>query len=216
MTGPTARARRGWRKTSTSNRPPVSTRPSISVTRARPTCSSSTGTWRARGRHATRLPTGGRRRALTCWSETTSTTSAPTTACSTALDRWATRNASKATDHRGETIMTAISNPPPAETVTEPDGRVTELFDLPPDEATLLRLFKLLFEEHAGEIVFGPCIQGAVFEIHVDQPAELTMLDGYLTVDFGTWHFHLCIGEHRATTGAPCPPELARHRQVKR
>jgi hypothetical protein len=112
--------------------------------------------------------------------------------------------------------MTAISNPPPAETVTEPDGRATELFDLPPDEATLLRLFKLLFEKHASEIVFGPCIQGAVFEIHVDQPAELTMLDGYLTVDLGTWHFHLCIGEHRATTGAPCPLELARHRQVKR
>ena len=101
--------------------------------------------------------------------------------------------------------MTAISNPPPAETVTEPDGRVTELFDLPPDEATLLRLFKLLFEEHASEIIFGPCIQGAVFEIHVDQPAELTMLDGYLTVDLGTWHFHLCIGEHRATTGSPLP-----------
>ena len=44
--------------------------------------------------------------------------------------------------------------------VTEPDGRVTELFDLPPNEATLLRLFKLLFEKHASEIVFGPCIQG--------------------------------------------------------
>ena len=101
--------------------------------------------------------------------------------------------------------MTAIGDPRPAQTVTEPDGRVTELFDLPPNEATLLRLFKLLFEKHASEIVFGPCIQGAVFEIHVDQPAELTMLDGYLTVDLGTWHFHLCIGEHRATTGGPLP-----------
>lgn len=97
------------------------------------------------------------------------------------------------------------------ETVTEPDGQVMELFDLPTDEATLLRLFRLLFEQHPGEFIFGPCIQGAVFEIRMTQPAELTVLDGYLTVDFGTWHFHLCIGEHRAKT-----PELARQRRVKR
>jgi hypothetical protein len=99
---------------------------------------------------------------------------------------------------------------------TEPDGRVSELFELPHDEETLLRLFKLLFEQHATEIVFGPCIEGAVFEIHASRPAELTMLDGYLTADFGDWHFHLCIGTHRGTTANPCPPELARHRQVSR
>lgn len=112
--------------------------------------------------------------------------------------------------------MTAAAISSPTETITEPDGRRSEFFDLPPDEPTLLRLFKRLFEEHASEIVFGPCIQGAVFEIHVDKPAEITMLDGYLTADFGTWHFHLCIGAHRGTTANPCPPELARHRQVKR
>jgi hypothetical protein len=112
--------------------------------------------------------------------------------------------------------VNAIDNPDHTELVNEPDGRVTELFDLPPDEATQLRLFKLLFENHAREIVFGPCIQGAVFEIHTEQAAELTMLDGYLTVDLGTWHFHLCIGEHRGTSGNPCPPELARHRRLKR
>lgn len=101
--------------------------------------------------------------------------------------------------------------PAPTETVTEPDGQVVEYFDLPSDEATLFRLFQLLFEQHPTEIVFGPCIQGAVFEIKVDRPGTLTMLDGYLTVDFGAWHFHLCIGPHKART-----PELARHRQVKR
>jgi hypothetical protein len=121
-----------------------------------------------------------------------------------------------ATAKPGETTMTAISISSPTETVTEPDGRTSELFDLPHDEDHLLRLFKLLFEKHAAEIVFGPCIQGAVFEIHVEKPAELTMLDGYLTVDFGTWHFHLCIGEHRGTTASPCPPQLADHRRVKR
>jgi hypothetical protein len=100
---------------------------------------------------------------------------------------------------------------PVPETVTEADGQLLELFDLPADEATLFRLFRLLFEQHTREIVFGPCIQGAVFEIRMLQPATLTMLDGYMTVDFGAWHFHLCIGEHRATT-----PELAQHRRVKR
>lgn len=99
----------------------------------------------------------------------------------------------------------------PTETVVEPDGQQVEYFDLPHDEASLFRLFRLLFEEHAGEFIFGPCIQGAVFEIRVPEPAQLSVLDGYLTVDFGAWHFHLCIGAHRAKT-----PELARHRQVKR
>lgn len=112
--------------------------------------------------------------------------------------------------------MSTIESSVRTETVDEPDGRVTTHYELPTDEATLLRLFKLLFENHAQEIVFGPCIQGAVFEIHADRPAELTMLDGYLTVDLGTWHFHLCIGEHRGTPGNRCSPELAQHRRVKR
>jgi hypothetical protein len=112
--------------------------------------------------------------------------------------------------------MSVSALPSPSEQTTDPDGRPSELFDLPHDEATLLRLFKLLFQEHAREVVFGPCIQGAVFEIHADQPAQLTMLDGYLTVDLGSWHFHLCIGTHRGTTSSPCSTELAQHRRVKR
>ena len=62
------------------------------------------------------------------------------------------------------------------------DGRVTELTELPVDEPTLFRLFTLLFKEHATELTFGPCIEGAVFEIHVDQgPGELTMCAGRLS-----------------------------------
>jgi hypothetical protein len=114
------------------------------------------------------------------------------------------------------TLMITLETPAVPRKVTEPDGSVSEHFDLPHDEQSLLRLFKLLFEERPTEITFGPCIQGAVFEIHADKPAHLTMLDGYLTVDFGAWHFHLCIGEHRGTTSNPCPPELAEHRRVKR
>jgi hypothetical protein len=112
--------------------------------------------------------------------------------------------------------MSTIDLAPRSETVTEADGRVTELFDLPVDEPMLFRLFTLLFKEHFSELTFGPCIEGAVFEIHVDKPGELTMLDGYLTVDFGSWHFHLCLGEHRGLKAKPCPAELAQHRRVKR
>jgi hypothetical protein len=112
--------------------------------------------------------------------------------------------------------MSGTSSPGGVEIINEPDGRTTEMFDLPGDEATLFRLFKLLFEEHATEIVFGTCIEGAVYEIHVDRPGELTMLDGYLTIDFGSWHLHLCIGEHRGVTGNLCSPDLARQRRVKR
>jgi hypothetical protein len=116
----------------------------------------------------------------------------------------------------GRKTVTATLDPIRKETVAEPDGRVTELIDLPHDEATLFRLFALLFEKHISDIDFGICIEGAVFEIHADQPARLSMLDGYLTVDLGNWHFHLCIGEHRGFKANPCSPELARHRRVKR
>ena len=37
------------------------------------------------------------------------------------------------------------------------------------------------------------------------------MLDGYLTVDLGPWHFHLCVNDHRETT-----PQAALIRRVGR
>src|ERR1700729_875463 len=112
--------------------------------------------------------------------------------------------------------MTAITTTSATEKIMEPDGRASELVDLPHDEESLLRLFKLLFEEHAKEITFGPCIQGAVFEIHAEKPGVCTMLVGYLTVGFESRHFPRCIGEHRGTQASPCAPQLAEHRRVKR
>lgn len=112
--------------------------------------------------------------------------------------------------------MTESDRSAVAEAIAEPDGRRTEQYDLPTDEATLFRLFRTLFEDHATEVVFGPCIQGAVFEFRADRAGEVSLLDGYLTVDLGGWHFHLCIGEHRGYPSQPCTPELAYHRRVKR
>jgi hypothetical protein len=47
--------------------------------------------------------------------------------------------------------MAALDFPPRWEKETEPDGRVTELIDLPCDEDTLFRLFTLFQEGPACE-----------------------------------------------------------------
>lgn len=101
--------------------------------------------------------------------------------------------------------------------VEEPGNGTLEIFPLQPDEAVLATLMTELFRDHWDKIHFGPLIQGAVFEIKVTQPPQrIGMLDGYLTVDFGGWHFHLCIGEHKGTKKQPVDPELARHRRTGR
>lgn len=103
------------------------------------------------------------------------------------------------------------------ETVEELDGSRSEYEYLEPKEEVLLEFLRDLFETHWSKIVFGPCIQGAVFEIRLSEPPKkVTMLDGYLTVDLGPWHFHLCIGTHRGTTANPTPEALARARQASK
>jgi hypothetical protein len=57
----------------------------------------------------------------------------------------------------------------------------------------------------------GPLIQGAVFEVRFTAAPKVTMLDGYMTVDLGPWHFHLCVNDHHDTT-----PEAAAVRRVGR
>lgn len=102
--------------------------------------------------------------------------------------------------------------------VIEEEGMgVLEVFPIPTEEALLRRLLTELFTEHWQAVRFGTLIQGAVFEIAApNAPQRIGMLDGYLTVDFGTWHFHLCIGEHRGTVVNPISPELALHRRTAR
>lgn len=101
--------------------------------------------------------------------------------------------------------------------VEEPGNGTLEIFPLQPDEAALTALMTELFRDHWDKIHFGPLIQGAVFEIKVTRPPQrIGMLDGYLIVDFGVWHFHLCIGEHKGSKTRPVDPELARHRRTGR
>jgi hypothetical protein len=83
---------------------------------------------------------------------------------------------------------------------------------------TLLSLCYDLFISGWQEVVFGPCIQGAVFELQTNaEPSQFSYLDGYLTVGLEPRpsHMHLCIGPHRGLKNET-PSELARVRQCAR
>ncbi|MFI6908320.1 hypothetical protein ACIBKY_44160 [Nonomuraea sp. NPDC050394] len=88
-------------------------------------------------------------------------------------------------------------------TVVEEHGNGTlHVWPLPTDEKSLLELVTFLFERHWEHIWFGVIVQGAAWEVAApNAPERISMYDGYVTVDFGRWHFHLCIGEH--TAGGP-------------
>jgi hypothetical protein len=96
------------------------------------------------------------------------------------------------------------------ETMEQLDGTTTLLSYFAPTEETMQELAKDLFQHNWQRIVVGPCLQGAVFEVCFTQEPKLSYLDGYLTVNLGPWHFHLCIGPHQ---GAPSE-ELRQKRPV--
>jgi hypothetical protein len=105
----------------------------------------------------------------------------------------------------------------PSRTVEAPGEGQLEVWDLDASAASLEALLTDLFRNHWRSIIFGPIIQGAAWEIGAaEAPRRIGMEDGYLTVDFGRLHFHLCIGEHRGSPAAPAPPELAAHRRTSR
>ena len=109
--------------------------------------------------------------------------------------------------------------------ISHPNGRATDIFPLPANEEFLFELLQHLFSQYWQQIVFGPMIDGAAYEMRCTQgPSKIDLSSGYLSVFFGVPHFHLCIGNisdnvddelnrrktHRAeffrdrdTTGAP-------------
>ena len=101
--------------------------------------------------------------------------------------------------------------------VTEPDGGTLEVFPLPTDTACLHSLLTEVFQNYWDQIYFGTAVQGAAWEVRApNAPKRISLMDGYLTVDFGHWHFHLCIGENKGTPRNPTSPELAQHRRTAR
>jgi hypothetical protein len=91
---------------------------------------------------------------------------------------------------------------PPTTVEHEVDGSTVHYFPLAVDGDRIERLMTELFSEHWAAVTVGPLLQGAVFEIRFPEAPNLSMLDGYLTVDLGSWHFHLCVNDHRETTPA--------------
>ena len=94
----------------------------------------------------------------------------------------------------------ATFTPPFPRTESEVDGSVVEYWDVDVAGDRVERLLTELFQEHWARLTVGPLIQGAVFEVRFAAPPKVTMLDGYMTVDLGGWHFHLCVNDHRDTT----------------
>ena len=99
-----------------------------------------------------------------------------------------------------------------AEVVREADGSVTEYTEVAVHGDTVERLMSEVFGAHWAAISAGPIVDGAAYEIRFTAEPKLSMLDGYLTVDTGPWHFHLCVNDHRGAA----TPELARLRRVAR
>jgi hypothetical protein len=93
-----------------------------------------------------------------------------------------------------------------------PGDTVTEYDEVPVQGDTIERLLTEIFSEHWAEVFAGPVIEGAAYEIRFTARPALSMLDGYLTVDVGPWHFHLCVGAHRGAA----TPEQAAVRRVAR
>ena len=80
-----------------------------------------------------------------------------------------------------------------AQVVVNLDGSRTEYEDIPPEPGLLERLLRDIFEHHWEKITAGPILQGAAYELQYSKPPKVSMSAGYLTVDTGEWHFHLCI-----------------------
>ena len=101
--------------------------------------------------------------------------------------------------------------------VVDPDGALVDTFPIPMDEASLAEILRGLFNDWWSDVVFGPIVEGAAWEWRASGPQELIRLDdGYLTVQFGPSHFHLCIGQNRGTRSNPVPKDLARRRRTAR
>lgn len=92
------------------------------------------------------------------------------------------------------------------------DGSLGEYWDVDVAGDTVERLLTEIFTRHWAAIFAGPVIEGAAYEIRFTAAPTVSMLDGYMTVDTGPWHFHLCVGDH----GGAADAERARLRRVAR
>ena len=100
-------------------------------------------------------------------------------------------------------------------TAEEAGVGLVESFDLSTDEASLLRLLEAVFQ-FWETVQFGPIIQGAAYEIKAPCAPQITVMDGYATLDFDQWHMHICIGPTIGDPSDPTDPQIAAKRPCQR
>jgi hypothetical protein len=93
------------------------------------------------------------------------------------------------------TAQTGITH----EVETDLEGGKTRYSYFEAKEAVLRPLMDDLFANHWSHIVIGPCLEGVVFEIQFEKAPKVNHSDGYMTVDLGKWHFHMCIGPTKSS-----------------
>ena len=85
---------------------------------------------------------------------------------------------------------------------------------------TATRLCLDLLVDNWDQVMFGPCLEGAVFELQQERrPERVSMLDGYLTLFLGVTgdaHFHLCTDVHRGLGREGVDTVVAKRRQCSR
>src|SRR5262245_52284425 len=79
------------------------------------------------------------------------------------------------------------------------DGGRTRYSFFSSDELVLRPLMDDLFASHWAQIVVGPCLEGVVFEVRFEKAPKVSYMDGYMTVDLGHWHFHMCVGPTKSS-----------------
>jgi hypothetical protein len=109
-------------------------------------------------------------------------------------------------------VTTHIADPRFDAIGRHPDEAETAYAYFPPAEQSMRALAQELFGTWWRPVVVGPCIEGAVFEIAFQSVPEIRYSDGYLTIDLGHWHFHLCVGPHKGSSSE----ELRTKRPVAR
>ena len=85
------------------------------------------------------------------------------------------------------------------------------------ERSTLERILRYLFGKWWKSIRFGPLVAGAVFECRCDAEPKIRGVDGFLTIEVGSWCFSVCVGPsrrpaHPADEQARCPDRAELYR----
>lgn len=93
-------------------------------------------------------------------------------------------------------------------TVDEPGVGLLHVWRVDTAAEVLIPLLEDMFRNHWQGLTFGPLFQGSAWECQATEPPRVALFDGYLTVEWGASHFHLCVGEHEGDPESPTPDQL--------